>query len=283
VSSGRALALAAGLGCWALSGAGPAAAQAVAVPILPPQPARYLLTTEAADARAVWVSPAGLARRLEASLGADVTADRFRPGGTRLSQYGATIASRGVAAAWVHNRYPSGPPLDAYVVGFGLGDEQFSAGLSKQWFRGVLLGSAWNASARVATGDGTQLSLVAKNLGSPRLSDSTFLGASLVPGALVSLLGSRLQAAGEWEVATRRWRSMEFRVGGAVALAAGVALWVRADLAPDFKRRGFAVALTFEAPQARGGAFVLLPGGASEVDAVGASGSLVGRPAPARR
>lgn len=281
----RALALAAvHFAAWGWAGPRLAAAQAVAVPIEPAQPARYLLTTDVVDARALWVNPAGLVRHMEASLGADVTASRFDPGaGTRLSQYGATIANRGIAAGWVHDRYPNGPSLNTYAVGIGLGDERLSAGITRRWFAGALRGSSWDVAARVASRDGTQLSLVARNLGSPRFNDSTFLGATLVPGALVSMLAGRLQAAGEWEVATRRWRSQEIRFGGIVVVSEGVALSLRADLSPDFKRRGFAVAVTLDGPKGRAGALALLSGGANEVDALGLSGALVTRAAPPRR
>jgi len=284
VTARRALALAVHLAVWGWAGPRLAAAQAVLVPLEPAQPARYLLTADVADARALWVNPAGLARQVEASLGADVTADRFASGSAaRLSQYGATIANRGIAAGWVHDLYPNGPPLNTYAVGIGLGDERLSAGATRRWFAGALKGSSWDVAARGASRDGTQLSLVARNLGSPRLNDSTFLGATLVPGALISVLAGRLRVAGDWEVATRRWRSQEIRLGGIVAVSEGVALSLRADLSPDFKRRGFAVAVTLDGSKGRAGAFALLPGGANEVDALGLSGALVTRPAPPRR
>ena len=280
----RALALAFHLAAWGWAGPRLAAAQSMVGPFQPAQPARYLLTTDAVDARALWVNPAGLVRQVEASLGADVTADRFAPGtGARLSQYGATIANRGIAAGWVHDRYQNGPALNIYAVGLGLGDERLSAGITHRWFAGALKGSSWDVAARIASREGDQVSLVASNLGSPRLSDSTFLGATLVPGALLSLLAGRLQAAGEWEVATRGWRSQAIRLGGMVAVSPGVALSLRADLSPGFKRRDFALALTLAGPKGRAGGFALLPGGANEVDALGLSGALVTRAAPPRR
>ena len=280
----RALALAVHLAAAACLVPRLASSQAVRVPFEPAQPARYLLTTDVADARALWVNPAGLVRQVEASLGADLTADRFGPGSApQLSQYGVTIANRGIGAGWVHDRYPRGPSLNTYAVGIGLGDERFSAGLTRRWFAGALKGSSWDVAARVGSGDGTQLSLVGRNLGSPRLNDSTFLGATLVPGALISVLGGRLRVAGEWEVATRRSQSQEIRFGGTLAVAAGVALSLRADLSPSFQRRGFAIGLTLDGSKGRAGGFALLSGGANEVDALGLSGALVTRAVPPRR
>ena len=280
----RALALAVLSAAGACLGPRPAFAQAVLVPFEPAQPARYLLTTDVSDGRALWVNPAGLVRQVEASLGADLTADRFVTGSApQLSQYGLTIANRGIGAGWVHDSYASGPSLNTYAVGIGLGDERFSAGVLRRWFAGALKGSSWDVAARVSSGDGTQLSLVGRNLGSPRLNDSTFLGATFVPGALISLLTGHLRIAGEWEVATRGWRSQEIRFGGTLTVADGVALSLRADLSPAFKRRGFALGVTLDGIKGRAGGFAQLSGAANEVDALGLSGAFVTRTAPPRR
>ena len=272
----RALALAGGLAWWAVAGARPAGGQ------VPAPPARYLLTTEAADERALWVNPAGLARLPEASIGADLTLDRYFPGGTRLSEYGLSLAGHGVAASWIHERFPQRPAMNVYAVGIGLGDERFSAGTSRRWYTGAASGSAWDAAARVGSADGTQLSLVARNIGSPRLLDSTSW-ATLVPGAQVSLLSGALQVGGEWEVAPHAWRSIAYRAGGTVALGRGFALLVRADLSPGLKRRAMVVALGFDASGSRAGVFALLNGAANEVDALGLEGAVVTRGAPPRR
>ncbi len=254
----------------------PGASTGVPVPIPPAQAARYLLTTDASDARALWVDPAGLARQMEASLGVEMAADRFDSGGMQLRQWGGTIASHGAAAGWVHDRYPNGASLNIYDIGVGLGDEQFSAGAAHRWYRGIVTGSAWDVGFRSTVWEGADVSLLARNIGSPRLGDTTYW-ATLVPGALVRLFGGRLQAGGEWEVAPHGWHSVELRAGGAVALGWGLGLLVRADLAPDLKRRGFAIALDFEGSRSRATAFGLLPGGAGEFDAFGGSAALVTR------
>jgi len=277
VSTRRALAVAGVLAGWATLAPAWAAAQ-----ILPAQPARYELTTEASDARALWVNPAGLARLPEASIGADVTADRFFPGGAQLSQYSLSLAGRGVAASWIHERLPSSQSLNVYAVGIGLGDEQFSAGMTRRWYRGLADAGSWDVAARVSTLDGTQLSLVTRNIGSPRLGDSTYW-ATLVPGALVYLLRGVVQLGGEWEVAPHAWRSVGYRAGGAVALGRGVAVLVLADLSPSLKRRALVLALSLDASRSRLGAVGLASGGANEIDAVGLSGALVTRaPTPHR-
>jgi hypothetical protein len=271
----RALALASGL-----AGAAAPAAR-LRAQVLPAHPARYLLSAEATDARALWVNPAGLGRRLEASLGADVGADRFASG-MALSEYGLTIASRGLGISWLHERYPLGLSLNAYAVGLGLGDEQFSAGAARRWYRGLVSGSAWDLGARGAVGESGQLSFVARGLGSPQLGDSTYW-ATWVPGASVVLLGGAVSLGAEWEVAPHHWRAQEWRAGGTLALGRGIAVTLRADLAPNLRRRALAVALTWSAPQARLDAFTGLSGSLNQVNAFGASGALVALSTQPRR
>lgn len=268
--------LAAALAAASLLGAGAASAQNGTVPFPAPPPAYYLLTTQASDARALWVDPAGLARQLEASLGIDLSGYRFDPGGVRLGQWGGTIATHGVAAGWIHDRYPGGTSLNLYNVGVGLGDERFSAGAAHRWYRGIVQGSAWDLGIRAAVPGGTDVSLLARNVGSPRLGDTTYW-ATLVPGALVRLLDDRVQLAGEWEVAPHGWRSVEIRAGGAIAITRSFALLLRADFSPDLKRKALVVALDFEGPRSRVSAFGLLPGTADEFDGFGASAALVAR------
>lgn len=270
-----AIALAAGLAA-ATASAGRLTAQ-----VLPAKPARYLLTTEVDDARALWVNPAGLARRLEASIGADVGADRFASGAVQLSQYGATIASRGLALSWVHDRYPGDTTVNAYAIGFGLGDEQFSGGVTRRWYRGLVDFAAWDVGLRAATANGLQLSVVGRGFGSP-LPDSTYRP-TVVPGASVTLLDGAVQLGAEWEVATHRWQSQEIRAGGTVSLGRAFALALRADLAPDLKRRRIVFAVTWSPPQARVSGFTGVSGGLDEVGEFGASGALVALTPPTRR
>lgn len=271
----RAVTLAAGL-------AGSAAATVpLTAQVLPAQPARYLLASEVDDARALWINPAGLARHLEASIGADVGVDRFSGDTMQLSQYGLTVASRGLAASWIHDRYPSGKFLNGYAVGFGLGSEEFSGGLSRRWYRGLVAFSAWDVALRAATPGGLQLSIVGRGFGS-QLPD-TSLRPTLVPGASVALLDGAVHVGAEWEVATRRWRSQEIRAGGTVSLGEAFAVTVRADLAPDFQRRRIVIGLTWNPSQARVSGFTGLSGGLNEVDEFGVSGALVALRPPSKR
>lgn len=271
----QALALAAGI-------AGTASATArLTAQVLPAPAARYLLTTEVNDAQALWVNPAGLARRLEASIGADIAADRFSGGSVDLSQYGATFFSRGLALSWVHDRYPGGGAVNAYAIGAGLGDEQFSGGVTRRWYRGLVSYSAWDLALRGLARNGMQLSLVARGIGAP-LPDSTYRP-TLVPAASMVLFDGAVQIGAEWEIVTHGWRSEEIRAGGTAALGRFLALTLRADLAPDFRRRRIIVALTWSTPRARVSGFTGLSGDLSQATELGASGALVALRPPSRR
>jgi hypothetical protein len=271
----RAIPLAAGFALLAVHGPPPALAQGAP---LPAQPVRYLLGAQASDARALWVNPSGLVRRTEASLGADFSVDRV-PGGTHLSQYGASLASRGIALGWTHDRVPGGASSNSYAVGLGLGDAAFSGGVARRWVRGPTRASLWDIGGGTAVRDWLHVSLVARNLDSPLPDDSAW-APRLVPGLDAILLG-RFEAALEWEVATPGWRSRAWRMAGTLALWRGVALTIRADLARDLGVTGLVLALHVETPTARVAAFTRAPKGGG-LETFGAAGALVARGLPSR-
>ncbi len=249
---------------------------------LPPQPQRYLLTTNVADARAVWVNPAALGRRLEASLGVDVSADRFA-GGAQLSQYGATLASRGLALGWSHDRSPGGATANWYAIGLGLGNEAFSAGATRRWLRasGGVSRAYWDLALRADAGGWLQLSALARNVGSPAPRDSASAPV-LVPAVSATVLGGLLDLGAECDVVARDWRTRAWRLGATLALTRGLALAIRADLTGDMGSSGFAVALQFDGPRSRASGFVATTRGLDRIEGGGVAGALVARRPGAR-
>lgn len=243
---GRALALAA----WTtLAGAvlpGAAAAQ-----FLPAQPDGYLMTIDASDARALWVNPAGLARRDEASVGVDV-AMKHSSLATRLSQYGVLLSSHHLAFGWSHNRLPlgtfgggnaAGPPrvTNVYAIGIGLGDSVFSAGAAKRWYRGDARSSAWNVGTRAALSPHFDVAVDWRDIGSPIVID-TMLEETVVPAVGITLLGGRLRGAVEWHIAKSHWKTREIRTGWTVRVRERLAFSLRTDLTPGLGRLRTAIA-----------------------------------------
>lgn len=271
----RALLLAIGVTLWPAPGSRTALAQ-----LFPPQPARYLLTTEARDGRALWINPAGLARRVEASIGADLTVEGSGATG-RLSQFGVTLASRSLAFGWVHDRYAGRGGGDTYALGLGLGDEMFSAGATRRWHRGGPRYSTWDIALRAAPRPSLQLSLLWRHVGSPALRDSV-PAPTLVPAAALSALSGRLRIGAEWEVADDLSRTHTYRVGGTLGVWRDLLLTLQADLAPAGERGALAIAVRWEDPRIRAALFGVRPEGGGTMTA-GGSGMLAAAPPRRRR
>jgi len=249
----------------------------VAAQLLQAQPARYLLTTEAADARAVWVNPAGLARSVEASVGADVTAERSG-GGARLQQFGVTLLSRNFAAGWSHDSYGGASgSADNYVVGTGLGDSLLSIGAARRWYRGRTGDTAWDLALRARVTPILDASVVWRNIGSPTVRDSIYY-ASIIPALGVHARDGRLGAAVELDMRTSLGTVREIRAGASIAFGPHFRACLRGEFSPSFDRRGFTVAITWAAAKSRSTLVTILPADASSIDAVGAAGAVVATP-----
>ena len=236
-------------------------------------PPRYLLTTDVFDGRALWVNPAGLARRIEASLGADATVER-QPGSTRLAQFGATVRSRNLVFAWIHDRYPGSPGANNFALAVGLGDETLSLGATRRWYGGPGGDKAWDLAVRGRLTPLLDLSLVWRNAGSPTVRDAVF-GASIIPAAAFHLLEGRVVAGIEGDLTTNMGRLNEIRAGATCVVGAGVAISLRGEFSPGFARRGFAIAVTLGAARTRSTLVTLLPAGANSIETIGGSMALV--------
>jgi hypothetical protein len=250
--------------------------------LYPPLPQRYLMTTDVFDNRAVWVNPAGLARRVEASLGADATLER-QPGSTRLAQFGASLRSRNIAFAWIHDRYPGSSGANNFALGVGLGDEVLSLGATRLWYGGPGGDTAWDLAVRGRLTPLLDLSLVWRDAGSPTVRD-TIYGASVIPAMAFHLLEGRIVAGVEGDLATDLHALREIRAGATCLVGAGVAISLRGEFSPGFARRGFAIGVTLGAARARATLVALLPAGGNSVQTIGGSAALVAtEPASVRR
>jgi hypothetical protein len=248
--------------------------------LYPALPQRHLLTTDAFDGRAVWVNPAGLARRVEASLGADATFER-QPGSIRLAQFGASVRSRNLAFAWVRDRYPGSSGANNYVLGVGLGDETLSLGATRRWYSGG--DKAWDLAARGRLTPLLDLSVVWRNAGSPTVRD-TIYGASIIPAVAFHLLEGRVVAGVEGDLATGLRSLREIRAGATCIVGTGVAISLRGEFSPGFARRGFAVAVTLGAARTRSTLVALLPASANSIQTIGFSTAVIAaEPAAVRR
>jgi hypothetical protein len=257
----------------ALAGRPPCHAQ---LPV--PQPARYLLSLEVADARAAWVNPAGLARRLEASIGAHLTTE-FLAGSTEVRQYGATIGSRGIAFGWEHARIPGGGGANTYVVGLGLGDPKLAIGAARRWYRAGEAASSWDVGLQAAVGYAIEVVVTGRDLGSPIVA-GVRRDATVVPGAALLLLDGRLRVGAEWVAPTGHPEGGVIHAGATLTASRRLALALRADIETDPQERTIIVALEYRSRGARASAFGAFP---DEGEALGLAALLTSSPEPSRR
>ena len=268
------------LGLWAaalvMAAAGPRPAAAQLYPALAQ---RYLLTTDVRDGRAVWVNPAGLARRVEASLAADVSADRDA-GVLRVAQYGLSLMSRNLGFGWKRDRYPGGTGASTFAAGVGMGDEVLSAGVVHRWYQGGQ--GAWDLALRGHATGTIDLSLVWRDVGSPVVRDTVYRS-RLVPAAGLRLAGGRFLAGVEGDVAPNLGSLRQLRAGATLSLGS-VTVSVRGAFAGAAAGRGLAIAIGLEGASYRGTMVGILPSGSGRLETFGASGALVAAPGgPARR
>ena len=218
-----------------------------------PQPQLYLLSVDAADARALWLQPAGLARRREASVAIFAGGERSGPGG--LTQYGAMLNSGPLGIGWQHDRRGSSIKNDTYSIGFSAGQERAGIGASRSWYRGTgTSDGAFTIGARFSPRPAIDVSLVWRDVGSPVILGDT-VRATLLPAAALNLLGGRGRLTAEWEVVTGEWGTSAVRTGASVAMFAGFVLSARGEFSPDFEGRSLAIAVSWGGTVARASAF----------------------------
>ena len=268
------------LGLWAAAlamaaaGARPAAAQ-----LYPALAQRYLLTTDVRDERAIWVNPAGLARRIGASLAADVTAERDA-GARRVAQFGVSFLSRNLGFGWKRDRYPGGTGASTYAVGAGMGDDALSAGVLRRWNQGGQ--GSWDFALRGHATATLDLSLVWRDVGSPLVRDTVYRS-RFVPAAGLRLAGGRFLAGVEEDVSPGLGALGQVRAGATLALGP-VVVSVRGAFAGSAAGRGLAIAIGLEGASYRGDLVGLVPSGPGGLRTIGASGALVAAPGgPTRR
>jgi hypothetical protein len=103
-----------------------------------PRSRDYLFLTNVADARALWVNPAGLVLVPEASILAELTFERLG-GGLRIEQYTLGFNSRGVSVGYQRNRLVGGKAQSTLSTGLGFP------------FRGGSLGVAFSRYSQDST------------------------------------------------------------------------------------------------------------------------------------
>jgi hypothetical protein len=266
----------AALCCAATALPGLLAAQAV-----PAQAELHLLAADASDGRALWVNPAGLARRVEASVGVFLLADDSSGAGWRLAQGGLQLATRGVAFGWQRDGFRGDRSGTTYVLGAGFGDARLALGAARRWYRRAAGNDgAWDVGLHAAVGPAIDVAAVWRDIGSPHAGDSV-LEETLVAGAGVNALG-RVRLSGEWHAATSGFVGRKVRAALTLALGRGLAVSATTDFSSTPRLRGTTVAVQLGRRTARFALAGREPGGQDGVRQLGA-GALSIAPEPTRR
>ena len=128
----------------------------------------YLVATNVADARALWVNPAGLATHPEASVLLDLTV--VQPGATgRLGQVTAGFNARGLSFGYQRDIFPSGLRGHTYKLGLAGNYGGFAGGLGIAFHGGANQGTAWDVGVRYDRLPTVTFGGVIRNIGRPRI------------------------------------------------------------------------------------------------------------------
>jgi hypothetical protein len=157
----------------------------------------YLFTTNASDARATWVNPAGLGAVMEASVMGEITAGRNTADEFKLLQWTAGFNSRGLSVAYLSNRFEQSASTSALRVAMAVPVSRGAFGFAVTNYagpgenrRGIDLGIQYGP-ARILTVAGVVRHILRPTVGPEQLA------IEVAGGGLLSLAGGTLQFSGE--------------------------------------------------------------------------------------
>jgi hypothetical protein len=158
--------------------------------VVPNRAALYLHPTDVADARAVWVNPAGLAVLRHASVHVDLTVREPGPAG-RLRQVTAGFSSRGLGFSYQRDLFEGGFRAHTYRVGLAGAAGGFAAGGAIVVHRGDTRATGWDIGAVYTLRPSVTLGGLIANIGEPDVRGIT-LPLTATPGVTVAPLGPSL-------------------------------------------------------------------------------------------
>ena len=242
----------------------PLAAQAV-----PNRATAYLTVTDVTDARALWVNPAGLAARHEASVHLDLTVRQ--PGGRgQLGQIATGFNARGLSFGYQRDNFSGGLRGHTYRLGVAGAYNRLAAGMAIAAYRGGTKGTAWDVGARYEWGPQVAFGAVVRNIGRPTVrgvrEDVTF-----VPATTIRVIGDLLAVSVQAALGPAWTRGYTLEARAQLPGRAGFGLMARIDTDRSWRRR--ALVFGFSAGRAdRVGLVASTPGDFSQVDAASVYG-----------
>lgn len=224
----------------------------------------YLTATDVADARALWVNPAGLAARHEASIHLDFTVRQ--PGGRgQLSQVTAGFNTRGLSFGYQRDHLPDGIHGHTFRLGLAGAYDRLSAGGAMAVYRGGTKGTSWDVGARYDWRPQVSFGGVIRNLGRPTVrgvrEDVTF-----VPATTIRLAGDLLAVSLQATLGPAATRGYTLETWAQLPGRAGLGLIGRIDTDRSWRRRALVFGLSVGRVD-RVGLVGSTPGDFSQVDA----------------
>ena len=179
--------------------------------------AQYLFVTNVADARALWLNPAGLGALPEASLLGEFVLDRTN-GSTKLGQWNISFNSRGFSAGYEKNMFESDSSYSVLRIGTGIPFPGGAFGFTAASYlqpgpnsRSAGVGIMWSPMSSVTLGG------VFQNIGRPVI-NGTKLPVAGRAGAQFSTLAGMLNLMGE-AIAVEALGSTGFDFSGRAGLS----------------------------------------------------------------
>jgi hypothetical protein len=161
----------------------------------------YLFITNATDARALWVNPAGLGVLPEASVMAELTVERMG-GDFRVEQYVLGFNTRGISVGYHRTRFGDEPAVGQLRVGAALPIRRGAIGFTVSRFQQDTTSSrAFGAGLLFMPNPTFQFGLTTRNIGRPEVRGVN-LPITVLGGA--QFTSARFQVAAEAHAAERR-------------------------------------------------------------------------------
>jgi len=223
----------------------------------------YLTPSDVADGRALWVNPAGLAARPEASIYAHFS---IRDPGAQgqLGQFTAGFNARGLSFGYQGDEFGGGQSGRTYRLGFGTLSKLLAIGLGYSMYRGDTKGAGWDVGGRYVLSPALTVALVVRNLGEP-LVRGLRLHVQTVPGATLALWNNHLSLSG---LATftpdDAFAGYAISAGSTFRLGVPLGALARLDLNREFQRGSFTFGLSVGV-QTLAGLLAETPGDVSKV------------------
>ncbi len=133
----------------------------------------YLFTATTNDARAIWVNPAGLAVRPEASILAEFVVHRSADADLRLSQFSTGFNSQGLSVGYYRERLVTDSSNHTYRIGIARALRGWAVGVSISHFRGGRNDTGYDVGLRYRVLRSLDLGLVLRNIGQPQTRSET--------------------------------------------------------------------------------------------------------------